>query len=440
MMSGSRRFALPFAVLALVGLAISGCSSSAGSNSGTSGAGNGVVKIEGPLIGADATRLEKSWAGWEKANNIKIEYTGSSNFQENIGGEAQQGNAPDLAIFEQPGLITALAAEGYIKTIPAAVKSTVDSTFPAQWAGFTVVGGSDYGAPLLSNLNGWVFYSPSALAKLKQKVPANWSQLLTLTEYLRAGSGTAPWCEGFSSNASSGALGASFIDDMVLREDGASVYDQWISHKIPFSNPVILKAFNDAGEILQNKDWVNAGFGSVTSINSTTTTQVAEALESGKCELSYEPSSFVDDLKTTSNGVETIGPQQQLWAFLLPAISGGYTPFTQSGDFVAAFSTDADTVKVQNYLASLSWAKSRMALGGAISPATGIIPSDTPDSLLNASVALMQGSEATTRLSAGDLMPAIVGEGTYLSGIVDWINGTPARKVLATIDGSWPKS
>ncbi|HEX4443591.1 MAG TPA: extracellular solute-binding protein [Galbitalea sp.] len=439
-MSSSRRIALPLAALAIVGLALTGCSSGSGNVGGSVGTADGVVRIEGPLIGADAKRLEQSWAGWEKANNIKIEYTGSANFQENIGGEAQQGNAPDLAIFEQPGLINDLAARGYIHTLPSQVKSTADKTFPSQWVGYTTVAGSDYGVPLLSSLNGWVFYSPSALSALNQKVPTSWSQLLTLSEYLRAGSGSPPWCEGFDSNASSGALGASFIDDMVLREDGTTVYDQWIDHKISFSDPDILKAFNDAGEILQNKDWVNSSFGGVTSIDKTTTAQVAKALESGKCDLSYEPSSFIDDLKTTSDGVETIGPQQQIWAFLLPSVNSGSTQFTQSGDFVAAFSSDSDTVKVQDYLASLSWAKSRMKLGGAISPAKGIIPSDTPDTLLNASVALMQGSEASTRLSAGDLMPSIVGEGTYLSGVVDWINGTPAPKVLSTIDGSWPKS
>jgi alpha-glucoside transport system substrate-binding protein len=124
---------------------------------------------------------------------------------------------------------------------------------------------------------------------------------------------------------------------------------------------------------------------------------------------------------------------------MLPPSKAGPTPFTESGDFVAAFSNDADTVKVQNYLASTAWAKSRMKLGGAISPAKTIIPSDTPDLLLNASVSLMQSPEATIRFSASDLMPSVVGEGTFLSGMVDWINGTPGTKVLATIDGSWPK-
>jgi alpha-glucoside transport system substrate-binding protein len=439
MPSMSRRRVLPLAAVAALAVVLSGCASSTGAVIANSGTADGVVTIEGPLIGQDATRLEQSWAPWEKANNIRIEYTGSANFQENIGSEAQQGNAPDLAVFEQPGLIDDLASRGYVRKLPAAVKSTVDKTFPANWVGYTTVSGNDYATPLLSSLNGWIFYSPAAFAKLDQKVPTTWSQLLTLTEYLRAGSNSAPWCEGFDSNATSGSVGASFVDDLVLRQSGPTVYDEWVDHKIPFSDPQIVKGFTAAGQILQNRDWVNAGFGSVKSINKTTSYQVAKALESGRCDLSYESSSFLDQLKTDSNGQETVSPQGQLWAFLLPATDGGVTPITQSGDFVAAFSTDADTVKVQNYLASLSWAKSRMKLGGAISPATAITPSDTPDNLLNSSIALMQGSVDETRLSAADVMPAIVGEGTYLSGIVDWINGKSVDKVTATIDGSWPK-
>jgi len=34
-------------------------------------------------------------------------------------------------------------------------------------------------------------------------------------------------------------------------------------------------------------------------------------------------------------------------------------------------------------------------------------------------------------------MPAVVGSGTYLNGMVDWINGTPTPTVLKTITLSW---
>jgi alpha-glucoside transport system substrate-binding protein len=166
---------------------------------------------------------------------------------------------------------------------------------------------------------------------------------------------------------------------------------------------------------------------------------VAKALESGKCLMTLQSSSFLDDLNATGDG-GAVGPSSKVWAFILPPTTDGVTPYTVSGDFVAAFSNDADTVKVQNYLASTQWAKSRVGLGGAISPAKALIPSDSPDQILGASMTLMQNPDATIRLGASDLMPSVVGEGTFLSGMVDWINGKPVSKVLSTIDGSWPKS
>ena len=55
--------------LAVVALAVAGCASgSAGSvGSAPQGSADGVVKIEGPLVGNDATLLEQSWSAWEKA-------------------------------------------------------------------------------------------------------------------------------------------------------------------------------------------------------------------------------------------------------------------------------------------------------------------------------------------------------------------------------------
>ena len=433
------RATLPLAILAVAGLALTGCAGKSGSPSSQSGNNDGIVTIQGPLIGQDATRLEASWAGWEKANNITIRYTGSADFNENIGGEAQQGNTPDLAIFGQPGLINDLAARGYVRKLPSTVQATVNATFPSKWVGYTTTNGTDYAAPLLANLDGYIFYSPAAFAKEGLVVPTTWAELMTDSEYLRANTQSAPWCEGFSSGASSGAVGASLVSDMVLRDDGPSVYDQWVAHKIKFNSPQISKAFDDAGQILLDKNWVNAGFGDASSIDSTTSTQVAQALESGKCLLSDESSSFLDDLPAKTKGTETVSPNGEIWAFMLPPMTTGTTPFTESGDFVAAFANNSDTIKVQKYLAGLDWATSRMKLGGAMSPANGANATETPNSLLSTSVSMMQGTDPSyVRLSAADLMPALVGDGTFLTGITGWIKGESASSVLSTIDSSWP--
>ncbi|MDQ1570948.1 MAG: alpha-glucoside transport system substrate-binding protein [Actinomycetota bacterium] len=436
--SSRRRVVGPLAILAIFGLGITGCSSTAAAAGGAVGKADGVVTITGPITDNDAKLLEQSWSAWAAKNHITINYSGSKDFEEQIGGAAQQGNAPDLAIFEQPGLIGDLASRGYLKAEPAAVNANIKANYTKDWGSYTTFKGVQYASPLLASLNGWVWYSPKQLAGWGVDVPSNWSDLYRLSQTLQSKMGGAPWCEGFSSDAASGAAGTDWIEDLVLRQDGAAVYDQWVKHEIPFSDPRIKRAFDDAAEILLDKNYVNAGMGDVNSIDTTSTLDVARALVSGKCALTHQGTSFLGELQDPSVGAPTVGPHGDLWAFMLPPLQTNDIPVTGGGDFVAAFSNDADTVKVQKYLSSTSWAKSRVALGGAISPDRSLLPGSASSPLLQYSIELLQSPDTTFRFDGSDLMPSIVGSGSFWTGMVDWVKGTATTKVLKTIDDSWP--
>jgi alpha-glucoside transport system substrate-binding protein len=398
-----------------------------------------VVSIEGPITDHDADLLSASWVPWEKANNITILYTGTPDFESSIAVEAQQNNAPDLAIVAQPGLIVDLAKHQLLQPEPASVLAEAKKNFPATWVNYTQTSGTNYGAPLLASVNGWVFYSPKQFDQWGVSVPNTWSQLLTLTQTIQQKTGAAPWCDGFSQGATSGENGVNWIDDLVLRGAGPKIYDEWVNHSIPFTDSHIQKAFKDLSGLLLNPKYVNADIGDVKSINTATTPLVASALESGKCALTHQPSSFVNQLTTTSGANATISPNGNYWAFPLPSFTASSTPVTGSGYFVAAFSKSADTVKVQNYLASVDWAKARVKLGGAISPDLSIPASFDSTPLEQESTKLLQNPKTVFRLDAGDLMPAVVGSGSYLTGMVDWIKGDSTTKVLAAINASWPQ-
>jgi alpha-glucoside transport system substrate-binding protein len=420
-----------------VGIALTGCSSSTAAAATSVGKADGVVTISGSLTDQDATKLEQSWAAWSAANHIKIVYTGTKDFDEQIGGQAQQGNAPDLGIFEQPGLLNDLAKAGYIKSIPSDVKTNVLQNFPAQWISYTTTNGVDYGAPLLATLKGWVWYSPKQFAEWGVTVPKSWQELQGLTQKIQIAKTTPPWCEGFASDSASGAAGTDWIEDLMLREYGPDVYDQWVDHKIPFSDARVRSVFEDASQILQDGRFVNAGHGGIASINTTTQAQVADSLRSGTCALTHQPSSFAG-LLTTGSKPAVISPTGDYWAFMLPPVTAGSVPVTGGGDFVGAFSNDADTVKVEKYLSSTAWAKSRMALGDAISPDKHISVSAATSPLMKESMELLDSPKTTFRFDGSDLMPSIVGSGTFWTGMVNWMNGDPINTVLSNIDASWP--
>jgi alpha-glucoside transport system substrate-binding protein len=443
-----RRLVVPAAVLVLVGAVLTGCSSSAPTGPGNVGTADGIVKVEGPLVGHDAALLEQSWAGWEKANHIQIQYTGSANFEEQIGSEAQQGNTPDLAIFEQPGLVRDLATRGYLQKLPSSVSSSVAANFPAQWANFVKFNGSQYAAPLLATVNGWVYYSPKQFAAWGVTPPQTWDQLLALTKTIAAEHPeVSPWCEGFNADATSGAAGTNWIEDLVLRRAGPTVYDEWVSHKIPFNDPRIAKAFSDVGDILLNPDYINVnvdhqlgGVGGVASVDSDSQADVAKSLEAGTCAMTHQSSSFISDLTQTKGVAAEISPTGDFWSFILPSFQTNDLNITVGGDFVAAFSNDADTVKVQKYLTTKQWAKSRVGFGGAVSPNIYSSRSDAPLLIDRQSYNVLDDTLTLYRFDASDLMPSVVGSGAFLTGMESWITGTQTSRVLSGIDAAWPKS
>jgi len=422
--------------IALLAATLSGCSAAIQQRANATPPH--VVTIEGSITDHDMDLLSASWASWEKANHITILYTGTPGFESSIPNEAQQDNAPDLAIIAQPGIVNDLAQANYLQPLPASVRSNVKANFPADWSTYTTTNGTDYAAPLLASVNGWVFYKPSEFAKWGVSVPKTWAQLLALTQQIEAKTGSAPWCDGFSQGATSGENGVDWIDDLVLRQDGTKVYDEWVSHQIPFTDKRIVKAFDDASEILLNPKYVNADIGGVSSIDVATTPEVASALESGKCALTHQPSSFVNQLTDANGDQASIKPNGNYWAFPLPSFTSGSTPLTGGGYFVAAFSSNPDVVKVQDYLSSTAWAKSRVKLGGAISPDLHLSASLDSTPLEQASTKLLQDPKTVFRFDAGDLMPAVVGSGSYLTGMVDWIKGESTKSVLSSINSSWP--
>ncbi|MEH6780464.1 MAG: ABC transporter substrate-binding protein [Rhodoglobus sp.] len=435
-----RRALLPIATLGIASMVLTGCASGSGGagGPGDSGDADGVVTIYGTIADTEAELLEESWADWETENDIDIQYESSKEFEAQISIRAQGGNAPDLAIFPQPGLLADLASRDYIQPAPEGVQANVDEYWSDDWAAYATTGDTLYGAPLMASVKGFVWYSPSQFAEWGVEVPETWDELLTLTQTIADTTGTAPWCAGFGSDAATGWPGTDWVEDLVLREAGAETYDKWVSHEIPFSDPAIVSAFDSVGEILLNPDYVNAGFGDVKSINSTPFGDPARALGDGTCALHHQASFFDGFIQDPKNGNASVGPDADIWAFVTPSVEAGGNAVTGGGEIVGAFSNDEDTIKVQEYLSSPEWANSRVALGGVISANNGLDPANASSPILQQAIEILQDPETTFRFDASDLMPGVVGAGSFWTGMVDWVNGKSTEEVLSTIDASWP--
>jgi len=439
-MSSRQRLLVPLAALSVVGLALAGCTET-GSGGGSSDNVKGqTVKISGGITGSEADALNASFTKFTKDTGIKVQYTGDKSFEGNIVTKVQGGSAPDIAIVPQPGLLATLVGTGQVVQPDATTTSNVSKYWSKSWKTYGTVGGKFYAAPMLANVKGFVWYSPSKFKEWGVTIPKTWDELLTLTKTIQEKTNAAPWCVGFSSGDASGWPGTDWIEDLVLRQAGPDVYDQWVAGKVKFTDQPIKDAFDAVGKILLDPKYVNAGFGDVKSINSTAFADVAAKVADGTCPMTHQASFLSSNfltVKTKDGKTPTIAPDGDVYAFLLPGIKAGSSSVEAGGEFVAAFSSKKAVQMVQDYMSSPDFANARVKLGGVISANNGADASLASSQFLTDAMKTLQDPKTVARFDASDLMPATVGSGSFWKGMVNWVDGTPTDQVLSAIQAGY---
>ena len=430
---------VPLAVLGAAGLVLTGCAEG-GTGGGSDDVKGQTVHISGGITGSEADLLNRSFDQFTKDTGIKVVYTGDKSFEGNIVTKVKGGSAPDIAIVPQPGLLTSLVETGEVKKADDTVSANVDKYWSADWKKYGTIDGAFYAAPMLANVKGYVWYSPAAFQEWGVQVPKTWDEMLALGKTIRQKTGKAPWCAGFASGDASGWPGTDWIEDLVLRQSGPDVYDQWVEGKVKFTDPQIKQAFDAVGSILLDPSAVNAGFGDVKSINSTAFADVAAKVADGSCALTHQASFLSSnflDVKTKDGKAPTVAPDGDVYAFVLPGMKEGENAVEGGGEFVAAFTDTAAVKKVQEFMTTPAFADARVKLGGVISANKGADPTLATSEFLTDAMKVLQDPNTVMRFDASDLMPATVGSGSFWKGMVSWVDGMPTDQVLGAIQAGY---
>lgn len=393
----------------------------------------GTVSIYASIRDVEAERLERAWQKFVDCTGIKIQYEGSGEFEPQVQVKVDGGNAPDIAFFPQPGLLERFAKSGDLVAAPESVQKLAEEGWSEDWLDYATFDGELYGTPLGANFKSFVWYSPTFFSENGYEVPQTWDELIELSDTI-ADDGVKPWCVGFESGDATGWPGSDWIENVVLRENGPDVYDQWVNHDIPFNDSKIADAFDRANTILRNPDYVNGGFGKVQSIAITSFQEGGLPILDGQCAM-YLMGSFY--AAQWPEGTE-VAEDGDVYAFNLPPINPDQgTLVMGGGEFVGAFSDRPEVVAVREYLATAEFANSRAAEGAWFSAHKGLDLDllEVPTDRLGAEI--LRDPETVFRFDGSDLMPAEVGAGTFWRGMVNWINGEDTDATLDYIENSW---
>jgi alpha-glucoside transport system substrate-binding protein len=452
-----RRSGLAVSLSAAIALlAVAGCSSSGGSSgSKTTPAAAGLtgdcakfqqytghsgktVTMFGSILSPESDSLDKSWASFSTCTGIKIQYTGSNTFESDLPVKVNGGNAPNLAIIPQPGLLAQMVQTGAVKAPPAGTVAN-EANWNAAWKSYGSVNGTFYAAPMSANMKSLVWYSPKYFSDNGFTVPKTWADLMSLSDKIAAKSSGAskPWCGGISSGTASGWPATDWLEQAVLSSFGGQVYDDWISHKVTFSSDQIQTAMKTVASYLQNPAWVNGGYGGVSTIATTTFQNAGLPILKNQCAMLQQASFYEAQWPKGT----TVSPTGDVFAFYIPAVNSSIaTPVEGGGEFVTAFSSDPAVQAVQNYLSSPEWANSRISVApGWVSANEKVDQSLYTDPIDKISAQYLADPKATFRFDASDAMPAAVGAGAEWKAMVDWFgSGKSSQAVAAAIDAAWP--
>ena len=409
-------------------LAVSSCNNNTG-NQGSSPDGK-TVTVLGVVVGEQQDKLEAALAPFEQKTGIKVVYEGTDAFATLLPVRVESGDAPDVAMFPQPGLMRDFAQSGQLVPISDFMEqSKLEEAYSKDWIDLSTVDDKLYGVWYRASVKSLVWYNPQAFAAKGYEVPQTWSEMIVLSDRIVA-DGQTPWCLGMESGDATGWVGTDWVEDIMLRTAGAEVYDKWVNHEIPFNAPPVKEAFDKFGEIVLNPKYVQGG---IVGAISTPFGDSPRGLfkDPPGCYLHRQANFIASFLPSEAVLGENIA------VFPLPGIKKEFgNPILVAGDVFAMFNDTPEARALMEYLATPEpheiWAK----LGGFISPHQQVSLDVYPDEVTKQQAEILADAE-TIRFDGSDMMPSSVGTGTFWTGIIDFVGGDDADKVLTEIEKSW---
>jgi alpha-glucoside transport system substrate-binding protein len=434
-------------------LALTGCSSSSetATDAGSASAGADAcaaytqygdlsgkeVSIYASILSPELEMYEAAFVPFEECTGANLKFEGSAEFEAQLKVREKAGNPPDIALIPQPGLLANQVATGSVVKPSAQVEKNVDENWTADWKTYGSVDGVFYAPPNSSNMKSLVWYSPSMFKDNGWTIPTTWAELKTLSDTIAAsGVVDKPWCAGIGSGDATGWPATDWVEDVMLRLNGPEVYDQWVSHEIPFNDPKVVAAIDEVGAFLKNDKYVNGGYGDVKSIASTTFQDGGLTILDGTCAMHRQATFYGSQFPEGT----TIAEDGDVYAFYLPSVDAATKPVLGGGEFITAYADRPEVVAAQEWLSTADYANSLARNSTGIASANLNADPALFTGLTRTIVETLQDPNSQFRFDGSDMMPAAVGAGSFWTGMTDWITGKSTQETVDFIEDSWPTS
>jgi alpha-glucoside transport system substrate-binding protein len=374
-----------------------------------------------------------------KKQGITVVFKKINNINQLVMTSIQANKAPDIAMIPQPGVVGDIVKRNKATALDNIVDmSSLKSSMTAGTLDAGTFNGKLYGLLVSMNVKSLVFYNKKAWAAAGYQVPTSLDELNTLTDKIKA-TGSYPWCMGIQdTGGASGWPATDWMEDLVMRYGGADKYNDWVSHKIPFDDPVVKQAGQEMEKLLFTSG--NVAGGSKGAANSNWQTVANPMFASNT-----KPGCWMQKQGNFITGFYPKAVQADLDSDVgvfgfPPATAGGDDPTLGGGDLATLLNANASSKAVMKLMAQTNLGTEAAKSGDYLSPHKDFDTSVYPNTIIKGAAEVAYKSTQFL-FDGSDAMPAAVGTGSFWKQMVAWFAGSVSLDdALKNIDQSWPSS
>jgi alpha-glucoside transport system substrate-binding protein len=397
LLTGCTALALTFGATAC------GSSDPVSAGGGDKALGGQTVTVAGVWSGSEQKNFQKVLDAFAEKTGAKTQFVSTGdNVSTVVGSKIEGGNAPDVVMVPQVGVLQQFAENGWLKQLSGTTEKAVDTNFAPVWKTYGSVDGTLYGLYFKAAHKSTVWYSPDAFTQAGVEPPTTYDDLLKAGHTV-SDSGLA----AFSVAGQDGWTLTDWFENIYLSQAGPEKYDALATHELKWTDPSVVEALTTLGKLFKDKQLLAGGQNG--ALNTDFPGSVEKVFgpkpEAG---MVYE-GDFVAGVAKDQFG-KSIGEDANFFPF--PAVGAGEAPVVSGGDAAVVLKDGKNTkagMALLEYLATPEAAAVWAEAGGFLSPNKNVDLASYGDDVTRATAKSLVAAGGSVRFDMSDQAPAAFG-------------------------------
>ncbi len=430
---GLRRCAL--VVTAAIVLLVGSCGSNGAEEGGVQRLKGQRLEVAAVWSGEEQANFEKVLRRFEATTGAEVRFTSTGrDIAMVIGSRIQSGDAPDVAVLPQPGLLGDLARRGALEPIESVAGTLVDANYASVWRELGSVNGTLYGVWFKAANKSTVWYRTKAFFDAGVAPPKTWEKFQDVSEKL-ASKGVKPLAVG----ASDGWTLTDWFENVYLRTAGPEKYDQLVDRRIPWTDESVKEALRTLGQMLGRPEWLAGGVDGAlaTSFEGSVVQTFAQPTPEAREQAAMTMEGSFVAANIAHDTMAEVGTDARFFDF--PSIGESRRSVIFGGDVAVLLDGSEAGRELVRFLATPEAAEPWAEAGGFVSPNRSVDPAAYPN-LTARQLARALVEPGVARFDLSDLVPAsfgaMNGQGMYKS-LQDWLkNPADVDNIAAQLESA----